>query len=120
MDEDKNAPTGSLQKLKKFYGLVLIAIAFITLTILSWRKWPDVLIPLRPGFFAQVFAAERVTFAKEQGVELLAGLEWALGSGADISPVFDRPFVCQRRVHRAITAEVRNKPKMGGSRLVAR
>jgi hypothetical protein len=44
MDEDKNAPAGSLQKLKNFSGLVLIAIAFVTLTILSWRKWPDVLI----------------------------------------------------------------------------
>jgi len=83
-------------------------------------KWPDIFVALGPCLFAQIFAAKTVAFAKEQRVELLARLEQPPGSRAGVRAMFDRPFVCQARVHRAITGRARRKPRCGGSRFVAR
>ena len=82
-------------------------------------KGPDVFVALRPGFFAQIFAAETFAFAKEQGVKLLARLKGPLGSRAGVRAMLDRPFVCQR-IHRANTRPSPKRFSRGGSRFVAR
>jgi hypothetical protein len=59
-DENKNTPSRDVVKLKNFSGLILIAIAFIAMTILSWRKWPDILI----DFGAQLYIPWRLSLGE--------------------------------------------------------
>jgi hypothetical protein len=51
---------------------------------------------------------------------VFARLEPALGPGAHVRPVLDRPVACQVGIHWAIYELARAKPNRGGSRFVAR
>ena len=84
------------------------------------RKGPDIFVPLRPGFFAQIFAAKAFAFAEEQRVKLFARLQKPVAVRAQASArclighSFASGFIARTRVL------PQRDSSLGGSRLVAR
>ena len=79
----------------------------------------NVLVPIAPSLFAQIFASITIGAVKKQSVEIFSGSERSMGYGTGIRPVLDRPFVWQR-IHCATIRRAVKRRKLGGSRLEAR
>src|SRR5439155_26128496 len=57
------------------------------------REWLNIFVPVRPGFFAQIFWAMPVGIVKKQSIEIFARHKTPLCHRTCIGAMPDRPFI---------------------------